>query len=77
MQSKSILIPQHSRYDYVPLTERKDFDWPCDDQPIWMRTRSGPILLVSYPVELNDSPQVIHRQHTGREFCDMLVDQFV
>jgi len=51
-------------------------DWPCDDQPIWMRTRSGPLLLVPYPVELNDSPQIIHRQHTGREFCDMLVDQF-
>jgi allantoinase len=51
-------------------------DWPHDDQPIWMRTRSGPILSVPYPVELNDSPQVIHRQHTGREFCDMLVDQF-
>lgn len=22
------------------------------------------------------SSQVVHRQHTGREFCDMLVDQF-
>jgi hypothetical protein len=51
-------------------------DWPCDDQPIWLRTRSGPLLSVPYPVELNDSPQIIHRQHTGREFCDMLVDQF-
>ena len=51
-------------------------DWPHDDQPIWMRTRAGPILSVPYPAELNDSPQVIHRQHTGREFCDMLVDQF-
>jgi hypothetical protein len=51
-------------------------DWPCDDQPIWLRTRSGPLLSVPYPVELNDSPQVIHRQHTGREFCDMLIDQF-
>ena len=51
-------------------------DWPCDDQPIWMRTRSGPLLCVPYPVDLNDSPQIIHRQHTGREFCDMLVDQF-
>ena len=51
-------------------------DWPHDDQPIWMRTRSGPILSVPYPAELNDSPQIIHRQHTGREFCDMLVDQF-
>jgi len=51
-------------------------DWPADDQPFWMRTRSGPILSVPYPVELNDSPQIIHRQHTGREFCDMIVDQF-
>jgi len=51
-------------------------DWPCDDQPLWMRTRSGPILSVPYPVELNDSPAVLHRQHSGREFCDMLVDQF-
>ena len=56
-------------YEYI-------MDWPHDDQPIWMRTRSGPILSVPYPVELNDSPQVVHRQHTGREFCDMLVDQF-
>ena len=51
-------------------------DWPADDQPFWMRTRSGPILSVPYPVELNDSPQIIHRQHTAREFCDMIVDQF-
>jgi allantoinase len=51
-------------------------DWPHDDQPIWMRTRSGPLLSVPYPAELNDSPQIIHRQHTAAEFCDMLVDQF-
>jgi len=51
-------------------------DWPCDDQPFWLRTRSGPILSVPYPVELNDSPAVVHRQHSAHEFCDMLVDQF-
>ena len=51
-------------------------DWPHDDQPLWMKTRAGPLLSVPYPVELNDSPAVLHRQHTGREFCDMLVDQF-
>src|SRR5499426_4793098 len=51
-------------------------DWPADDQPFWLKTRSGPILSVPYPAELNDSPQIIHRQHTAREFCDMLVDQF-
>ncbi len=51
-------------------------DWPCDDQPFWMKTRSGPLLSVPYPVELNDASQVMHRQHTAREFCEMLVDQF-
>ncbi|HEY9447099.1 MAG TPA: polysaccharide deacetylase, partial [Burkholderiales bacterium] len=35
-----------------------------------------PLLSVPYPVELNDSPAVVHRQHSAREFCDMLVDQF-
>jgi hypothetical protein len=51
-------------------------DWPMDDQPIWMRTRAGPILSVPYPIELNDSQVVIHRKQDGREFCDMVVDQF-
>ncbi|HJU20319.1 MAG TPA: polysaccharide deacetylase family protein [Stellaceae bacterium] len=51
-------------------------DWPMDDQPIWMRTRSGPILSVPYPIELNDSPALVFRQHSGREFAQMVVDQF-
>jgi len=51
-------------------------DWPMDDQPVWMRTRSGSILSVPYPIELNDSQVVIHRKQDGREFCDMIVDQF-
>ena len=50
--------------------------WPVDDQPIWMRTRSGPLLIVPYPMELNDIGTNIHRDHTGREFADMIVDQF-
>jgi peptidoglycan/xylan/chitin deacetylase (PgdA/CDA1 family) len=51
-------------------------DWPVDDQPIWMRTRSGPILSVPYPMELNDAGTLGVRHHTGREFADMVVDQF-
>lgn len=51
-------------------------DWPCDDQPIWMQTRSGPILLVPYPVEINDTPALLLRQHSMSEFCEMIVDQF-
>ena len=31
-----------------------DMNWPCDDQPIWMRTRAGPLLSVPYPMEIND-----------------------
>jgi allantoinase len=51
-------------------------DWPADDQPFWMKTRSGRILAVPYPVELNDAQMAIHRAHTPRDFCDMMVDQF-
>ena len=51
-------------------------DWALDDQPVWMRTRAGPILSVPYPLELNDSPSMVFRRHTGREFAEMVVDQF-
>lgn len=51
-------------------------DWPADDQPFWIRTRSGPILSIPYPIEVNNSPALIFRQHSAREFADMIVDQF-
>lgn len=51
-------------------------DWPCDDQPVWLRTRGGPILSVPYPIELNDSPALLNRHHGMAEFIDMAIDQF-
>jgi allantoinase len=51
-------------------------DWPLDDQPIWMQTRAGPLLSVPYPMELNDAGAQAHRDHTGRQFAEMIVDQF-
>ena len=51
-------------------------DWPMDDQPLWMKTRAGPILSVPYPMELNDAGALGSRDHTGREFADKIVDQF-
>jgi peptidoglycan/xylan/chitin deacetylase (PgdA/CDA1 family) len=51
-------------------------DWPADDQPFWMRTRSGPILSIPYSIELNDSPAQVFRHHTGREFEEMITDHF-
>jgi allantoinase len=50
--------------------------WPVDDQPLWMRTRSGPLLSVPYPMELNDMGTNVLRDHNGQEFADMIVDQF-
>jgi hypothetical protein len=41
-----------------------------------MRTRSGPILAVPYPIELNDSQVIIHRKQDASDFCDMIVQQF-
>ena len=51
-------------------------DWPLDDQPVWLKTRAGPLLSVPYPFELNDASGQVARDHTGREFADMIVDQF-
>jgi peptidoglycan/xylan/chitin deacetylase (PgdA/CDA1 family) len=51
-------------------------DWCHDDQPVWMKTRSGRILSVPYPQELNDIPQIVARKREGAEFADMIVDAF-
>jgi allantoinase len=51
-------------------------DWPADDQPIWMRTRAGRLMSVPYPLEINDSPQILVRRHTAVEFEQMIVEQF-
>jgi peptidoglycan/xylan/chitin deacetylase (PgdA/CDA1 family) len=53
-----------------------NLSWPMDDQPIWMRTRAGPLLSVPYPMELNDMGTNVLRDHTGQDFADMIVDQF-
>lgn len=50
--------------------------WPCDDQPIYLKTRSGPLLNVPYPIEINDAPAVLQRGHTGAEFGEFMTDQF-
>jgi peptidoglycan/xylan/chitin deacetylase (PgdA/CDA1 family) len=51
-------------------------DWPADDQPFWMATRAGPILSLPYGIELNDSPAIVFRHATAREFGEMIRDQF-
>jgi allantoinase len=51
-------------------------DWSLDDQPVWFRTKHGPILSVPYAHELNDSVECIARRTPSHLFCDYLIDQF-
>jgi len=51
-------------------------DWPMDDQPVWLRTRCGPILSVPYPIETDDAQGVIHRRWSAATFADAVVGQF-
>ncbi len=51
-------------------------NWCMDDQPIWMHTRSGPLLSVPYPQEVNDIPAIIARKDGPADFADLITDTF-
>ncbi len=55
---------------------RYTLNWCHDDQPVKFTTRSGTLWSVPYPQELNDIPMIIARQMDGRDFADMIVDNF-
>lgn len=55
---------------------RYTLDWCMDDQPVWMRTRGGPLLAVPYPQEVNDIPSIVARKDGAEAFADMIVDDF-
>lgn len=51
-------------------------NWCMDDQPVWMRTRSGLLLSVPYPQEVNDIPAIIARKDGAAGFADLIIDTF-
>ena len=51
-------------------------DWPLDDQPVWFRTKHGPILSIPYAHDLNDSLECVSRRTPSQLFCESLIDQF-
>ncbi len=55
---------------------RYTLNWCADDAPVWMCTRSGPLLAVPYPQEVNDIPAVVARKDGGDAFARMVVDDF-
>ncbi len=51
-------------------------NWCMDDQPVWMRTASGPLLAVPYPQEINDIPAIVARKDDAATFAGMIIDSF-
>jgi allantoinase len=65
----SLDLLKEAGYRYV-------LDWPCDDQPVWMRTRSGPILNIPYPIEVNDFVVICQLNQDPVQYVDAVVRQF-
>jgi peptidoglycan/xylan/chitin deacetylase (PgdA/CDA1 family) len=51
-------------------------NWCMDDQPVWLRTRAGPLLAIPYPQEANDIPSIVARKDGAAQFADILIDSF-
>lgn len=55
---------------------RYTLNWCSDDQPVWHRTRSGPLLAIPYPQEINDIPAIVARKDGAEQFAAMIVADF-
>jgi hypothetical protein len=56
-------------YEYV-------CDWVLDDQPLELRTRSGPIVSIPYTQECNDIAMMLIQRHSASEYANRSIDQF-
>ena len=81
-EPKGWLSPWISESRLTPdlLTEtgyRYTLNWCHDDQPTRLATRDGQGLwAIPYPQELNDIPMIVGRQLDGKDFAQMIVDNF-
>ena len=51
-------------------------DWVLDDQPVWLKTRTKPILNVPYTQECNDVAMMLIQHHEAGEYYRRAMDQF-
>ena len=56
-------------FDYV-------CDWVLDDQPVWLKTRTKPIVNLPYTQECNDVVMMLIQHHKASEYYDRAIDQF-
>ncbi len=50
-------------------------DWYHDDQPTWMRVRSGSLLTIPYQMDINDA-MVLRHHIEAEDFARMMIDHF-
>lgn len=56
---------------------RYTLNWCHDDQPTQLRTRDGSLLWsVPYPQEVNDIPMIVARHMDGKDFAQLIIDNF-
>ena len=55
-------------YEYV-------CDWVLDDQPVWLKTTTTPIVNIPYTQECNDVAMMLIQHHKASEYYDRAIDQ--
>jgi allantoinase len=66
-QTPDLLV--EAGYEYV-------CDWVLDDQPVWLKTRTRPIVGLPYTQECNDVAMMLIQHHKASEYFDRAIDQF-
>jgi allantoinase len=56
-------------YEYVA-------DWVLDDQPVWLKTTTKPIVNIPYTQECNDVAMMLIQHHKASEYYERAIDQF-
>jgi len=51
-------------------------DWPMDEHPVRMKTRTGSMVSMPYNFELSDLPMMVVHHHESRVWLERTVDQF-
>ena len=51
-------------------------DWVLDDQPVWLKTKSSPLVNVPYTQECNDVAMMLIQHNKASEYLDRALDQF-
>jgi hypothetical protein len=63
---KRQLLPQHSRYDFVPLTERKDYSWPGGKRLAFLLTTN--VEWFAFGAGLGHDPAKLGEPQTHRNY---------